>query len=69
MSKWQKALLCWSVAALGAAEYIRHIHLSDRTEMLVGATEIFFAVLTGIAFGIATISKNKDRGSREKRTE
>ena len=59
MSKWQKALLCWSVLALGAAEWVRHLHMSDRTEMLLGAAEILGAVLTGIAFGVATIIKNR----------
>jgi hypothetical protein len=59
MSKWQKVLLCWSVLALGAAEWVRHLHMSDRTEMLVGAAEILAAVLTGTAFGVATIIKNR----------
>jgi hypothetical protein len=60
MSKWQKVLLCWSVVVLGGAEWIKHIHLSDRTEILVGAVEIVAAVLTGVAFGIATISKKRE---------
>jgi hypothetical protein len=63
MSKWQKVLSCWSALALGAAEYIRHLHLSDRTEMLVGAAEILVAVLTGIAFGIAAIGRNNNSDS------
>jgi hypothetical protein len=60
MSKWQKVLFCWSVAALGAAELIKHIHLSDRAEMLVGAVEVVAAILTGFAFGLATIGKKRE---------
>jgi hypothetical protein len=62
MSKLQKLLLCWSVVALGAAEYIRHVHLSDKIEIAVGAAEVLIAVATGIAFGVATINKNSDTG-------
>ena len=63
MSKLQKLLLCWSVVALAAAEYVRHVHLSDKTEIAVGAAEVLVAVATGIAFGGATINKNNDTGS------
>jgi hypothetical protein len=61
MSKWQRLLLGWTVVALGAAEYVRHLRLSDRAQVVIGATEVLLAVATGIAFGIATISKHKER--------
>ncbi len=59
MSKWLKLLLCWSVAALGVAEYVRHLRLTDKAQIVIGATEVLLAIATGIAFGIATISKNR----------
>ena len=61
MSKWQIVLLCWSVIGLAAAEYIRHLQLSDRTQMFVGAAEVLLAIATGIAFGVAAITKRVER--------
>jgi len=57
MSKWQKILLGWSVVALAAAEYVRHLHLGDRAQVWVGATEILLAIATGAAFGVVSIRK------------
>jgi len=59
MSKWQKLLLCWSVAGLAAAEYVRHIRFSDRAQMFVGALEVLLAIATGIAFGLAAKGRNR----------
>ena len=63
MSKWQLILLCWSVVALAAAEYVRHLQFADRTQMLIGATEVVLAIATGIGFGLATIGKKKKTDS------
>jgi hypothetical protein len=68
MSKWQLVLLCWSVLALGVAEYVRHIQLAERTQMLIGATEVVLAIATGIAFGIATVG-NKNKSGSSKTTQ
>ncbi|HKF54350.1 MAG TPA: hypothetical protein VKJ45_02865 [Blastocatellia bacterium] len=66
MSKWQLILVCWSVVALAGAEYVRHLQLADRTQMLIGAVEVALAIGTGIGFGIATIGNRKNDGSSGK---
>jgi hypothetical protein len=63
MSKWQLILVCWSLLALAGAEYVRHLQLADRTQMLIGATEVVLAIATGIAFGIATVGNKNKSGS------
>jgi len=63
MSRLQVILVCWSVVALAGAEYVRHLQLADRTQMLVGAAEVALAIATGIAFGIATVRNKKKNGS------
>ena len=63
MSKWQLILVCWSVAALAVAEYVRHLQLADRSQMLIGAAEVVLAIATGIGFGLATIGNKKKTDS------
>ena len=48
---------------MAVAEYVRHLQLADRTQMLIGATEVVLAIATGIGFGLATIGNKKKADS------
>jgi hypothetical protein len=58
LSRMQKALLLWSVIFLILAEAVKHLHFEGRAATKIGLIEVVVAMLTGIAFGVAT-STNK----------
>ena len=59
-------LVCWSVFALGAAEYVRRLQLSERAQMIAGAIEVVLAIATGIAFGITALGTESSTGSSDR---
>jgi len=59
LTKFQKALLAWTAGFMLLAEAVKRVHIEGRVATLVGFIELFLAIATGIAFGIAATANGE----------
>jgi hypothetical protein len=59
ISRTQKLLVAWIIAALVAAGYTRHRPFAEKSETLIGLIEVLLAVLTGFVFGASILKKTR----------
>ncbi|MCI0490924.1 MAG: hypothetical protein L0229_30395 [Blastocatellia bacterium] len=59
MSRAHKWLLAWSVVFMIAATLLANAKMEEKTATWTGAIEITLAIVTGIAFGLASAKIKK----------